>query len=259
MRFFKAVFKWIFYLILLLILILVGVYFAAGFLIKTAVSNVVPPITQTTASLDDVDISLFSGRIGLQGLKIGNPAGFSDKNVFELKEIAVLFDPRSVLTDKVLIHQIKIDGVTVNAEMNMKMDSNLAVIKKNVQDFLGTEEKSQGKQVAAKASAQSSEGGKNVVIKDLTVSNVNLNPGIAAASASIPLPTIHLTNIGEKKKENVADAIATVLNKLTLESVTAFAKASKDAVVNQVKSLSKGVKDVSDSVSGGIKSLKDLF
>ena len=255
MKFFKTIFKWIMYLILLLILILVGVYFAAGFLIKTAVSNIVPPITQTTASLDDVDISLFSGKVSFGGLKIGNPAGFSDKNVFELKEISVLFDPRSVLTDNILIHQVKVDGVTINAELNMKMDSNLSVIKKNVQDFIGTDEKTSAKTAPPKATSQKAEGEKNVIIKELTVSNVSLNPGIAAASARIPLPTIHLKNLGEKKKESVANVIATGLNRLTLESITAFAKASKDMVVDQVKSLTQGVKDVSDSVSSGFKNL----
>ena len=241
MKFVKKILKWMCYLVLLLILLLVGVYFAAGFLIKTAVSTVVPPITQTTASIDDVDISLFSGRVALKGLKIGNPAGFSDKNVFELKEISVSFDPQSVLTDKVLVHQVKIDGVTVNPELNAKMDTNLSVIKKNVQDFVGSDDKSNSKPKETEAKAQASSG-KNVVIKDLTVSNVSMNPGTADMSAKIALPTIHLTNIGESKKQSIPDIIATLLNKITAESIVAFAKNAQNVIKDNVKSFSDSIK-----------------
>jgi len=241
MKFIKKVLKWILCLILLLVLILVGVYFAAGALIKTAVSTVVPPITQTTASLADVDISLFSGKVSLQGLQIGNPAGFSDKNVFELKEITVLFDPKSILTDKVFIQSVKIDGVTVNAELNMKMDTNLSVIKQNVQNFVGTDSKPSAN---AQASADTTEAksDKKVVIRKLVASNVSLNPGVAGVSAAIPVPTIQLNNIGEKENRSVADVIAMVLNKITLESITAFAQAGTDVIKEKTKSVTDTLK-----------------
>ena len=61
-------------------------------------------MTKTSASLEDVDLSLFSGNIALKGLKIGNPQGFAAPNAFELGQISVKFDPKSLLTSKIIIN-----------------------------------------------------------------------------------------------------------------------------------------------------------
>lgn len=248
MKFFKAIFKLVVWLLILLILILVGAYFSAGFLVKTAVSTVVPPITQTTANVADVDISLFSGRVALQGLVIGNPVGFSDKNIFELKNITVSFDPKSILNNKIIVHEVKVDGVKVNTEMNSKMQTNLGTLKQNVESFLGTEQPSAKKESNTDSKSIEKTSSKTLIIKDLVVDNSRLEAGVSDKSITIPLPKIQLKNIGEDKKQTISDVVALVLDKITIESVTAFAKASKDIVQEQVKGFA-------DTLSG----LKDLF
>ena len=248
MKFLAKLFKWFLYLILFLIVLLIAAYFAAGFLVKQAVSTIVPPITQTTASVQDVDVSLFSGKIGLKGFQLGNPSGFSDKNIFELKELDVSFDPKSILSEKIVVHSVKIDGVKVNAEANVKTETNVGVLNKNVQSYLGTDKNTKPTEKKTATAPATEEGGKAVVIKDLTISNSSMEAGIAGQSVVVPLPTIQLKNVGENKKQTIADVIALVLNKISVESVTAFATASKDLVKGQVKSL-----------SDGIKGLKDLF
>ena len=200
MKFLKKLFKWILILIVLLVLLFVGIYLSAGFLVKTLVSSVVPTVTQTTASVQDVDISLFSGKIGLQGFAIGNPAGFSDKNIFELKNITISFDPASVLQDKIVVYDVTVDGVKVNAEANAKMQTNLGVLNKNIDDFLASGKKTAEPkaQVAAKDTAPATPGqSKAVVIKQLTIDNSGMEAGIGGKSLAVPLPKIQLNNIGE--------------------------------------------------------------
>ncbi len=62
---------------LVIVIAAVGIYIAmsGGSLIKAAVEKLGPPITGTTVTLKEADISLTSGEGALKGLVIGNPAG----------------------------------------------------------------------------------------------------------------------------------------------------------------------------------------
>ena len=102
----KRILKIFMWLIVILIATVIGIYLSLGFIVKKAVSTAVPPITGTAASVENVDISLFKGHVGIEGLKIGNPKGFAEENVFELGSIMVDFDVKSVLTNKIIIKQI---------------------------------------------------------------------------------------------------------------------------------------------------------
>ena len=79
-----------------------------------------------------------------------------------------------------------------------------------------------------------------VVVKDLRVDNSTVNvalsagiPGIPNAAqglgASVPLPDIHLQNIGENKRQTITETALQVLNAIDAEVIKASAKATKEA------------------------------
>ena len=55
-KLFRFIFKCLFWLLILLILAIVGVYYYLGTIVKEGINRYVPPITGTTASVEDVDL-----------------------------------------------------------------------------------------------------------------------------------------------------------------------------------------------------------
>lgn len=240
----------ILYLFLTLIVLVVIAYLFAGQIVKKVISVAVPPVTQTTASVDNVDLSLFQGRIEITGLKIGNPQGFSNQNIFELGRIAVSFDPKSVLTPTVVIRSVVIEGTGVSAEMNAKGQTNVGVLNQNIQNYLnaGQSKKTtstETKVTKSETQTQQSEGGKKVIVRDLAITNSHLTLGLAGQTATVNLPNIHQQNIGaDKKGQTVPEMIAQILSYFSSESIRAAADAARDL-------MSRGVAGAAQLLSTG--------
>ena len=112
----KFILKCFMWMLIILTALVVGVYFFLGMIVEKAIINILPSITQTAANVDKVDLSLLSGRVEILGLKIGNPKGYSDNNIFELGKILVTFEPKSILTDKIVINSVEIVVTCVSSE-----------------------------------------------------------------------------------------------------------------------------------------------
>lgn len=276
--FFKRLLKFLMWLIIILIALVIGIYLSLGIIIKKAVSTAVPPITGTPASVENVDISLFKGHIGIEGLKVGNPKGFAEENIFELGSIMVDFDLKSVLTDKIIIKQIAIKNTKVDAEINKSGDINLTQLQNNVNSYLGTGS-SETKPTTKEETKTSNSGGKKVVIKKLTIDDTTLTLGALGQTIDIPLPNVQKTNIGEDKKKEytLKDTVALILSYFTTDSLKAVlnsgselakaglanAKAALNSGVDAAKqagqNITDGVKNIGSSVTDGIKGLGGMF
>ena len=198
----KKLFKFLLWLLAIIIVLVVAIYLTAGIWLKSAVSTLVPQMTKTPASLEKADISLLSGRISFKGLKIGNPAGFVSKNAFELGEISVKFEPKSLFSSKIVINEIKIDGTKIAAELARTGNVNLMILNDNIQEYLGNptsrdplnSNKEEQKKIEKKSE-------KTVLVKDLKITNSSLDFAVMTQKMKVKLPDIQQKNIGEKKKE----------------------------------------------------------
>ncbi len=241
---------------MLLIVLLVVLYLTAGIWLKTAVSTLVPQMTKTSASLEKADISLFRGYLSLKGFKIANPTGFTNPNAFELGEISVRFEPKSLLTSKIIITEVKIDGTKVDAELSKTGNMNLVVLNNNVQEYLGNSVPTKPEDIKKVEQKQpAKESGKAVVIKDLSITNSDLKFAVLGQGMQVGLPDIHEKNIGEKKKETLVNFVAGIFTKLTTNSLTAISKAGQESVNKLLDSLAGRSKEA----SGFVNSLKNMF
>ena len=253
----KKLIKFLLWLLLAVIILIVAIYLTAGIWLRTVVSTVVPQMTKTSANLDQADISLLRGRISLKGLKIGNPSGFQKPNAFELKEISVKFEPKSLFTSKIIINEIKIDGTKIDAEIAKLGSMNLMILNDNVQEFLGNPTPQKpvvNEEVAAKKEAEQ-KNSKAVVVKDLKISNSSLDFAIMSKTLNVKLPDIHEQNIGEKKKETLPDLVAGIFSKLTENSLAAISKSSQESVNQLLDNLAGRSKEA----SGFVETLKGIF
>ena len=242
----KFVFKTILWLVILAIILGVILYLCAGKIIQYVGPTLISQVTQTEASLGEVDISLLSGRVVINNLEIGNPIGYKNKNAFELGKFALQFDPKSVLTDKIMINDVQISGLNVSSEAKANGTTNISQLKDNIAKSLGQKEPTnpkptaQGTQAPATSSTSKQPA---VVIKDLRVDDSSVNvalsgiPGIPkdALAVTVPLPNIHLQNIGENKKQTLGETALQVVNAIDVEVVKASATAAKEATQKAIQ------------------------
>ena len=252
MKLIRKILKFIFWFLFIVIALAIILYLSAGKIIQHVAPEFISKITQTETALGEVDISLFSGRIGLNNLAIGNPAGFKDKNVLQLGKLNISFEPQSILSDKIIVKDVTISGVNISTELNAKGKTNITELLNNVNKFAGTKSSNEPKVSQKKAESTQSTPGKSVVVRDLTIKNSAVRAGIAGQMMEIPLPEIRQQNIGEKKKQSLADIVVDILNILNTESTKAVLKATKE-------SLQKNIQTGKDTAKGLVDTFKNLF
>jgi hypothetical protein len=82
--------------------------------------------------VQDVDLSILRGRIGLKNLVIDNPPNYKHERLLELRGARAEVDIRSLLTDTVNIRSIKLDGVNLVLEQRGVSSNNLQDIIKSI-------------------------------------------------------------------------------------------------------------------------------
>ena len=235
----KKLFKFLMWLIIVLIILIVAVYLTAGFWLRTAVSTIIPEMTKTSASLQKADISLFSGKIALKGFKIANPEGFKSPNAFELGEISVKFEPKSIFTSKIVINEIKIDGTKIDAELAKSGNMNLMILNDNIQEYLGNKVEVKAIPEKKEVVKKDNNTGKAVLVQDLQITNSSLKFAILTQTMTVPLPNIHEKNIGQKDKTTLKDLFAGIFGQLTVSSLNQITQSGQKALNSMLDDLTK--------------------
>ena len=161
-------------------------------IIKDSVETYGSEITKVAVKLNEVDISPWSGEGKLAGLTVGNPKGYQTDNAFSLDVVSIKLDTSSVTGDTVIIHEIVIAAPQVTYELGPG-GSNIDVIRKNVDSFMGGGGKPSGE-------AKSEDGGTKIIIENLIIRDGNISVSAALLQGkklSVPLPGIHLKDIGK--------------------------------------------------------------
>ena len=227
-------------LLFVVALTMIGVYLNS--MIKAGVEAVGPKITGTTVKLDAMDLSLFSGQGRLKGLVVGNPPSFQAEIAFKLADAKVKVDLKTALSDKLIIEEILIDGPEITYEGGPS-GSNISKIQQNVAAF--------GKSVASKEAAESKSQKRDPTQKKVQINDFILKNGKVTMSATmlkgqalaIPLPDIHLRNIGKESG-------GVTVQKAAAEVFAAINKSVVQAVASSGKLLEKGVEAAGEAAKG---------
>jgi hypothetical protein len=204
--------------IIITILAIIAVIAAAAILgssalnkgIKNGVEIFGPKITQTPVTLDDVSLSILSGRGSLKGLNIGNPEGFKSGNIFAIGQIDIHVDTSSVFSDKIIINKIHIRKPEISYEKSLT-NSNVNQLMKNIEAFTGpSKDKPKVDEPERDSGSQ-----KQVVIKQLIIEDGTIFIGLMGLGSTVPLPRIEMNDIGEDgNKKSMADVLDLVLSEL---------------------------------------------
>ena len=183
-------------IVLILAIAILGANFYLGPAVKAGVEKIGPQVAKVPITLEKANFKLLSGAVGLKNLVIGNPEGFNTPHLFKMGDLQVKLDVSSLTKDTLVIEKIYIGGPEINYEKSLKT-SNIGQLLKNLEGEKPAEAKPEEK----KEEPAAKEGGKKVVIKDFLLENAKLGMSVTVAGGHaipIPLPPIHLTNIGEE-------------------------------------------------------------
>lgn len=214
-----------------------GAYLFRNQIIASAIEKVVPEFTKTAVTVGAVDFNPFAGQAGIKSLTIGNPAGF-DGDMLKLADISVKLDPQTLLSNKIVIRDISINGVSVNYAVSSRGVSNIAALQQNI----SSNAKPKANQPSANSAHQAQKPEKQVVIDSFTLKNAEVSASFAGIGATLPLPDIHITDIGKQQNKSVKEAFADILSVFSKETLTAVQNAAQDTFKSGAKSLNKLLK-----------------
>lgn len=233
--------------VVIIALIVVGV--CLNHIVKKAVETYGPRLTQTTVSLDSVNLSLLTGSARVKGLAVGNPQGFNTPRSISVGLIAVGLNPMSVFSKKIVIRSIRLESPNITFEGGLA-GNNLSQILDNVNST------GQGGGTLSTNAAAAPKSEKKFEVDDLVVTGAEVQVIIKGAGMSapqvIPLPPIHLTDLGTGGDGiTAADLTQRVLAEIsskTVETVVQSAANLKNAAdLKQLKQ--QGVKQLGNALS----------
>ena len=247
-------------LVLLAVVALVALFFSLNSMVKQGVVAFGPEVIKAPIQLDGVSISAFSGKGELTGLVVGNPEGFKTPHAVKLATASLQVNPASLLADKIVVHSIKVDAAEITFEGSLG-SSNLGKIQENVDAYvaslLGGPAGKDGK------AEKKSSSGKKLQVDELIISNAKINLSmtlLGGKSATVPLPEIKLTNLGQGADGvTPAEVIKVVMKDVmgkTTTAVTGYLSGAGKALLDGAKGVGGAA---TDAAKGVTKGLGDLF
>ena len=244
-----------------------GVYFTAPSLesiVQTVVHKYGSQVTGTEVNLDGFKLSLLKGEVEINNLTVANPENYSQPNIMSVGRVAVKVNLKSVLSDTIVVENVEIEKPEITYELLSLTQNNLSQLLDNIKKNTasGSKEKEPAAEPAETTAEPEVKDGKKVVVDHLLVSggNINLAASIAghSASASVPLPTIEMKDIGREKNKNgasVVETLSAVLQKI-------FSTAYETVVNSKLADMKNAAEESLNNVVEGIKEksgLKKLF
>ena len=221
-------------LIALVVVVILAVLAVGLFLdgaIKKGVETFGPKLTKVDIKLQSVSLSLFSGSGGIKGLVVGNPEGFKTPSAISVGTATVALKPGSLLSHKIVIKSIKVQGPEITYETDLK-HNNLSKILSNGQEATGG-----GGQEPAKptepAPPKEAKPAKTLEVDDFVISGGRIHVSVTTLggqAATIPLPDIHLQGLGTGP-EGITPA---ELTKRVLEAIEKVAAQASSGAVNDI-------------------------
>lgn len=241
-----------------------------GFIIKKTINSVGPNIAGTDVSLGGSQLSLLTGKAGMDSLLVANPKGFKHPNAFQFNRAQIKLQPGSFFGDNVIINEISIDGMELSWE-GLNGD-NIKQIQANITAF-SAKEKAREQEAEELGGAEKTKG---LVLHKILITNIKIKPVIFGFSADLIIPEIKLEHIGTSDEpsslvvliDQVVAAINTSSDQLIQSTYNQLAddikkqiKKHEADIKKQQKELEQSGKDVlsgEKSIDSAINDLKSI-
>lgn len=214
----------------------VWIYSSLDSIVKAAIEEYVPPITQTNVKVGAARLSPADGAGHISNFTLGNPKGFRTAHALSAGAIEIAVEPASLARDVILIRRIAVAAPSINYETS-DAGSNFDVIQRNVDKYLGPDRK------------KDKEPGKKMIIELLSIRDARLSYAPALLKGrivDISLPDIELKNIGKDRGGvtggQLAKTIIDALKSRITRSIADAARGIGEAAGKHVRRVTEGVK-----------------
>jgi uncharacterized protein involved in outer membrane biogenesis len=191
--------KWILRSLVVILLVLLIVFvvaaFSLGTILKRGVERIGPTATQVDVKLKTAEVWLFAWRFQLTGFVMGNPPGYKTPSSIEVGNVVVKFEPRTLLSDKLVVDSIKVKAPVITLEGGLS-DNNLKKIEKNLDDYVGSSSTAPNSSAPPASPAKPE---KKLQVNDFLITGAKLRVNTklsAGRTITLSIPDIHLSNLG---------------------------------------------------------------
>jgi len=244
--------------VVLIVAAALAVHFFLDSAVKRGVETIGPKLTKVTVTLDGVHISLLSGSGKLKGLLVGNPDPYKSPQSISLGTATLELKPGSLLSDKLIIKTINLEAPEITFEGGLS-GNNLSKILDNLNEATSG---SGGTNVAGATPKEQKKADKKLEVDDFAITDAKVSillSGVNSKPVTVPIPTIHLTNLGTGPEGiTVTELTKQVLTEIEKAAVKAAASSAGDigkAAENLTKGLGKNSGGAVSNVTQGIGNL----
>ena len=185
-------------LLVLLVLAFVAVGLFMDRAIKGGVEKYGSEYTKVDVKLGAASLSLFSGNGKLTKFVVGNPEGYKSGFAISMDTAGLSLKPGSVFGDKVVIKSIMVESPEIAFEVALT-GNNLRKILGNLQETTGGGDTAAPK--PAEPQAAGAKPAKKLQVDDFLIKggkiHLRASSPVGEKSATVALPEIHLTNLGQ--------------------------------------------------------------
>ncbi|NGP87067.1 DUF748 domain-containing protein [Fodinibius halophilus] len=129
----KPVFQVLFGLIIVVTIGAVILSLSVDSIVRSNIESTTSEMLETTVKVDDVAISILNGEGSIEGITIYNPEGFSENPAVKLQQISLTVDPYSLLSDTVIVKEVRIKEPELYFEQKVK-GSNLNTLSSKLKE-----------------------------------------------------------------------------------------------------------------------------
>jgi uncharacterized protein involved in outer membrane biogenesis len=222
-------------------------------IVAGVIQNMGTEVVQTEVKVGDVGLDLKSGKASISELTIANPKGYSDPYIFSMEDIGATIDVASLGKNPIVIDEILIRQPKIFFEIDKNGESNMGVLKKNIESSSG-----KGADKKEKKDTGTADEAITLIIKRFRFEGGYLS----ALNAATPdnrieqtLPVIHMNNLGAAKggatgKEIAVEMMTTLVSEI---AKTAIKTGVNQAMEKKREQLKEDLKNKAD------EALKDLL
>lgn len=249
-------------LLILIVVVVIIAYFSLNYIVKHGIQTFGPQALGVPVTVDNVNLSPWSGSLTISGLEIGNPKPFKGEYLANVKEIHAQIDIGSLFSDTIQIKQIRVDGAHLIYETGFG-GSNLGQLQANISK--GQEEAKADTTKTTKT--ESKEPGKTVIIQQLNINNTKVTGGAFGAKLNLVIPNIAMKDLGKpgsgmsmaQISSLIVKAIFSNMGRLGVSVVSGAADVMGDVANTAADTASKVGSSAGDAVKGAAKGVGDAI
>lgn len=117
------------YLVIILAIMMVLVALAKNVIAKAAVMGGVKALTGLDLHIEQINVGLLENTVGIRGLTLQNPPGFSDNTMIDVPEVFVAYDLGAFLQHRVHLKEVRLELKEFTVVKNPQGQLNLNALK----------------------------------------------------------------------------------------------------------------------------------